>query len=488
MRQSIVIPPRETGSDSPEANRFGSAKSNKAHGAAGGAAASDKMDLEGFFGSTLHCACGRTHVIWPRKVIVADDAVRRMPALCAEVSAGLATASPQRAGRKVAVLMDVRTADVAGKAAAAELAGAGWQVNEIVIPDPPVGSPVCDDVTHDDLATHLGQVDLIVPVGAGVICDLGKWLAFDRSVPFVPFATAASMNGYTSANVAPTIDGLKSLFAAAPPPLVAACPEILAEAPYEMTAAGLGDVLAKSTSSADWYLNHALFGDFYCQAAVDLVADTEPLYLDHPAELAARNPQAMEGLFAALLLSGSAMTMAGSSAPASGGEHLLSHTLDMMSTLDGQPHDLHGRQVGLGTVLCCELYRRVLAVESPDFHPPEERIDSTFWDRLADPIAALYAQKVPRLRAVRAYLSAGGAWDNLRRKLSAMLRPPEVISNCLSAAGAAWRAEHVGCDRQRLQNAFLHAHQARARFTVLDLARLLGLMPQAAREILDRWA
>ncbi len=436
------------------------------------------MDLEGFFGSTLHCACGRTHVIWPRKVVAADDTVKRMPAFCAEVSAG----------RRVAVLMDIRTAAVAGSAVAAELADASWQVSETVIPDPPCSSPVCDEATHEALAARLGAVDLVVPVGSGVLCDLGKWLAFERSVPFVPFATAASMNGYTSANVAPTIGGVKSLFAAAPPPLVVACPAVLAEAPYEMTAAGLGDVLAKSTSSADWYLNHALFGDFYCQAAVDLIADIEPLYRDCPADLTARRPAAMKALLDALLLTGSAMTMAGSSAPASGGEHLISHTLDVMSSLDGLPHDLHGRQVGLGTVLCSELYRRVLEVESPDFRPPQETIDESFWGRLAGPIAALYTQKVPRLRAVQDRLTGKGAWDNLRQKLSAFLRPPERISACLSAAGAAWRAEHIGCDRRRLLEALLHAHQARARFTVLDLSRLLGLMPQAAAQIVDRWA
>jgi len=47
----------------------------------------------------------------------------------------------------------------------------------------------------------------------------------------------------------------------------------------------------------------------------------------------------MEALFHGLLLTGIAMTMAETSSPASGGEHLVSHTLDMMSSLDGVPHD-----------------------------------------------------------------------------------------------------------------------------------------------------
>lgn len=435
------------------------------------------MDVHAFFGSTFDCPCGRRHDILPRKVLVADDAIQRLPALCAELTPG----------RRAAVLMDVRTRAAAGQAAADALAPA-WQVQQLLIPDPPSGTPVCDDLTRDALAAHLGPVDLIVPVGSGVICDLGKWLAFERCIPFLPVATAASMNGYTSGNVAATIDGVKSLFVCAPPPAVAACPRVLAAAPYELTTAGLGDVLAKSTSSADWLLNHVLFDDFYCQAAVDLIADIEPLYADHPADIAARRPAAMRALLDALLLTGSAMTMAGSSAPASGGEHLLSHTLDMMSTLDGRPHDLHGRQVGLGTVLCSEVYRRLLAVESPRFGPPCETIDARFWGRLADPIATLYAQKVPRLHQVAACLSTGSAWDDLRRRLAPVVRSPEKVSACLRTAGAAWRAEHIGCDRPRVLAAFTHAHQARARFTVLDLAHLLGLLPATAADAIGRWA
>jgi hypothetical protein len=62
------------------------------------------------------------------------------------------------------------------------------------------------------------------------------------------------------------------------------------------------------------------------------------------------------------------------------------------------------------------------------------------------------------------------------------------VSDCLRAAGAAWRAQDIRCDRRRLLIAFSHAHQARARFTVLDLALLLGLLPDVSGEILDRWA
>jgi len=430
------------------------------------------------FGQTVHCQCGKTHRIQPDRIVIGQGYLDRLPEIC----------STATTGRRVAVLMDLRTRLVAGAAAAAALSEGGWDVLELIVEDPPGGWPVCDDLTKEALAGRLGEPDLIVTVGSGVLTDLGKWLAFERALPFVAVATAASMNGYASANVAPTLGGIKTLLRARPAVAVLAGTDILSRAPYEMTAAGLGDLLAKSVSSADWYLNHRLFGDDYCARSVGLIGEIEPLYLTHPRQVAALKPQMIEAMFLALLLTGAAMTMAETSAPASGAEHLVSHSLDMMASLDGRGHDLHGRQVGVGTVLAAELYRRVLAVESPQFIEPPGQVDGAFWGRLAPAVAEQYARKLPRLRAVEALLARGQRWDELRRELSGMVRSPQRIHDCLLGAGAACRAADIGIDRDRLRRAFQHAVEIRSRFTVLDLAWLMGLMPDAAGQIVEQWA
>ncbi len=385
--------------------------------------------------------------------------------------------------------MDVRTREAAGAEAAATLADAGWDVAEVLLEDPPEGQwPVCDEETKGSLAARIGRLAVIVTVGSGVITDLGKWLALDAGVGFVSFATAASMNGYTSANVAPTVRGVKTLIRARPAEAVLAAPGVLAGAPYEMTAAGLGDALAKSVSSADWYLNHLLFGDYYCESSVALTAEVEPLYAEHPGELAARDDRAISALFQALLLTGVAMTLAETSAPASGGEHLISHSLDMMATLDGCSHDLHGRQVGVASVLSAELWRRVLEVESPQPVDPPAAVDGTFWGPLADVVAGHYAEKAARLIQAKEQIARGDTWDRLRRELSPVPSPPGQLRDCLAAAAAACRAGDIGCDRPRLVRAFLHAHEIRSRFTVLDLGYMLGVLPGAAAEIVEAWA
>ena len=437
------------------------------------------MNPDELYGQTFECECGRTHEIRPREVVYAADAMRRLPGVCRRATDG----------RRVAVLFDVRTGEVAGEAAVEALRQGGWAVQALLVPDGPAGRwPACDDVTRDRLVERLDEVDLFVPVGSGVVTDLAKWLADPASLPYVPFATAASMNAYASSNIAPAVEGVKRVVYSQAPAAVVSSPQILAEAPYEMTVAGLGDVLAKSVSSPDWYLNHLLFGDYYCGRSVGLVADLEPLYLDRPEDIRARRGEAIEALFQALLLTGVAMTMAQTSSPASGAEHLISHSLDMLASAQGTGHDLHGRQVGLGTILTCELYRRVLAVESPTFVDTPAEVDRAFWGPLADVVAEEYEQKLPRLALAREKLETGGAWDELRSKLAGMVRPPERVRDCLARAGGATTAEHVETDRGRLLDIFRRCNQIRSRFTVLDLAMLIGVMPAAAAGIVDDWA
>jgi glycerol-1-phosphate dehydrogenase [NAD(P)+] len=179
--------------------------------------------------------------------------------------------------------------------------------------------------------------------------------------------------------------------------------------------------------------------------------------------------------------------MTETSFPSSGGEHLVSHSLDMMSSMDSSDHDLHGRQVGVGVILTCELYRRVLAVESPALSEPVEQIDRAFWGPLTDVVDEEYQQKVPRLHEARRLLAQPGAWDGLRQDLAPLTRAPELVRDCLRSAGAAWRAEDIGCSRERLEQAFRHARQMRSRFTVLDLAHLAGVLPGAYGEIVEQW-
>ncbi|MHC4681542.1 MAG: iron-containing alcohol dehydrogenase [Planctomycetota bacterium] len=435
------------------------------------------MNPKELLDTTFDCECGRSHNVPIRKLIYAEDALERLP----EVLGSLVD------GRCVVVIGDRRTWDIAGRHAQEFLKQSHWSVRYIVVPDTDRGSPVCDETTHDWLNVRLPPADIALAVGCGVINDLTKWSAFDRDMPYVVMATAATMNGFTAANVAPAIKGVKTLIRARPPLAVLAVPSVIVGAPFELTAAGLGDVIAKPISAADWLLNHVFYGEHFCRYCSEIINGLEPYYLDRPGDVKNRKPAAIDALFKALLYSGIAMTIMGSSAPASGGEHLLSHTLDMVSSVDGVPHDLHGRQVGLGTLFASALYDRILRIESPDCSPVLADIDGTFWGPLAPSVRQQYEPKKSMLETMPEKLTDGQTWPTFLTACRCQVRSPEQIKNCLQAAGAAHTFADIGCSRERLLAAVLHMHEIRTRPTIIDLAWILGILPGAADQIIDCW-
>ena len=182
------------------------------------------------------------------------------------------------------------------------------------------------------------------------------------------------------------------------------------------------------------------------------------------------------------------MTMAGTSAPASGGEHMISHVLDMTAAIQGIPHDYHGRQVGLGTIFACALYERVLALDAPRFQFRTEPTDAAYWQSLTTVVEEEHVLKRRKAeRAVKRLCAEPGLWDNLRAELKPMTRPAAAIKQCLRAAGAAHRLEDIGCTRDRFLAATHHAHQMRERYTIIDLARAVGVLPGAAGDIVDEY-
>jgi glycerol-1-phosphate dehydrogenase [NAD(P)+] len=435
------------------------------------------MNPEKLLDTTFDCECGRSHKVPIRSIIYAEDALVRLP----EVLGSL------ESGRRIVLVADKRTWAIAGEHAKEALEQKGWSVHNIIVPDTHKGGPVCDEATGAWLNDRMPKVDIALAVGSGVVNDLTKWSAFDKDIPYAVFATAATMNGYTAANVAPTIDGVKTLIRARAPLAVFAIPSIIVEAPFELTAAGLGDTIAKPVSTADWKFNNLFCGESFCRYCSEIINSLEPYYLDRPADISNRSPAAIEALFNALLYSGIAMTVIGTSAPASGGEHLLSHTLDMMSSIDGVVHDLHGRQVGLGTIFASAIYERILKIDKPVCHPYPGDIDSTFWGPLAGNVRREYEQKLPMLKTICEKLADGKTWGAFLAAVRQQVHPPAQIKNCLKTAGAAHTFAGIGCSRERLLAAALHMHQIRKRPTIIDLAWILGILPGAAEEIIDCW-
>lgn len=439
-------------------------------------------DRSELLGAEFACSCGKIHRVPTRRCIYGPAALDRLVRTVREFSTG----------NHIVVVDDVRTRAVAGEQVFKLLQDAGLKVDHYLVADQGDESPRADDCTKDRLLRELPEADLYVAVGSGVINDLVKWVGFLKSKPYIIVPTAASMNGYASANVAATVAGLKVLFHASPCQAVVADSGVVANAPGELTSAGLGDVLAKSVSSADWKLNQLLFGDYYCQYCVDLLRDLEPVYLDNPDGVRLREAGAMEALFSALFYSSLAMTMTGTSSPASGGEHLISHTLDMTADRDGRRHDLHGRQVGVASILMAALYQRVMAIDNPVLQPFPSAVDEKFWGALTPVVAKEHLAKQPRIEVAVKALSDPGQWATIRAAIRPGLIDAERLKKCLASAGGAHRFSDIRDNgqpltRERFLQVVRSAHQMRSRFTILDVAVLVGIIPNELDSLLENW-
>jgi len=433
--------------------------------------------LDKYPAGTVQCRCGKQHTNPTRLIAYDEEAIAQLPTSLSEFTSG----------RRMALVADRRTFAVAGHGAEHTLGTGGWSVHTVIVPDDCHGSPVCDDLTYEWLREQIPDVDMLLAVGGGVINDLTKWVAFDRRRPYAVLATCASMNGYTAANIAATLKGVKSIVYAQAPVAVLAVPSVIQNAPFELTASGLGDVVAKPITTADWIMNHVLFGEYFCPEIAEMITTIEPSYFNHPEDVRDRKLPAIQALYEALIYSGVAMTVVGTSAPASGGEHMLSHTLDMMASVDGVPHDLHGRQVGLGTVFAAALYERLFEIDHPKPAVIPRGIDRGFWGPIADSIAGQYEQKQPHLKIMREKMADPAAFKSLMDAVRGRVRSPGALKDCLRQAGAAHAIGDIKCSRKRMLAAVLHMHEIRKRCTVVDLAWTMGVLPGAAEELVDQW-
>ncbi len=98
----------------------------------------------------------------------------------------------------------------------------------------------------------------MIAVGSGTINDVCKYGSAQDKKPYAVFATAPSMNGYTSVNAAITVHGHKMSLAAQAPVGAFFDLGVLAAAPARMIRSGLGDSLCRTTAQADWLLSHLL--------------------------------------------------------------------------------------------------------------------------------------------------------------------------------------------------------------------------------------
>ena len=187
----------------------------------------------------------------------------------------------------------------------------------------------------------------LVALGGGKVIDVAKMAAEEVGRGFVSVPTAASHDGIVSGRSSIPEGQTRHSVAADPPLAVVADTEIMAQAPWNLTTAGCADIISNYTAVKDWRLAHRLKGAHYSEYAGALSEMTAEMLVGNADSIKEGLVESSWLVSKALVSSGVAMSIAGSSRPASGAEHLFSHQLDRIAPDPA----LHGHQVGVGSIM-----------------------------------------------------------------------------------------------------------------------------------------
>jgi glycerol-1-phosphate dehydrogenase [NAD(P)+] len=191
----------------------------------------------------------------------------------------------------------------------------------------------------------------LVGVGGGKPIDIAKMAAEDVGRGFVSVPTAASHDGIVSGRGSVPEGDTRHSVAAEPPLAVVADTEVIADAPWQLTTAGCADIISNYTAVADWQLASRLRAVEYSEYAGALSEMTAEMLVDNADSIKPGLEESAWIVVKALVSSGVAMSIAGSSRPASGAEHLISHQLDRIAP----GRALHGHQVGVAAIMTAYL-------------------------------------------------------------------------------------------------------------------------------------
>ena len=422
------------------------------------------------------CPCGRNHTVAVDEVVIGSGVVNRLPEFV------------RKYGRKAFVVADVNTYAAAGEKVCEILKAAGISYGSFVFKDKalePDEKAVGAAFMHYDPAC-----DVIVGVGSGVINDICKIVSNISGKPYIIVGTAPSMDGYASATSSMSRDGVKISLNSRCADVIIGDTNILKTAPLHMLKSGLGDMLAKFVSIAEWRIAHLITGEYYCEEVAQLIRSAVKKCVSNAEGLLKREDAAIEAVFEGLVIGGVAMAYAGVSRPASGVEHYFSHVWDMRGLEFGTQVDLHGIQCAMATMKAVELYEKVMAI-TPDWekaHAYVESFDLEAWNGVlrqflgssADTMIELEKKEgkyrkdthAARFRLIEAN------WDAILDILKEELPDAEELCKLMDAVGISRDLTTIGVSSEDAKITFRATKDIRDKYVLSRLAWDLGILDE----------
>lgn len=433
------------------------------------------------------CDCGKHHSVRLKRVVIDQGALFKVSSVLRE----LGVSRPM-------VVADQNTYRVAGRQVHELLRSAGLECALYVFPQAHVEP---DEFSVGQVIMNFAPgTDCMVAVGSGTINDVCKMVSRATGTKQVVVATAPSMDGYASNSSSMISAGVKTTIYSVCPDAIVADIDVLRQAPLKMLQAGLGDMLAKYISVCEWRMSHIITGEYYCEEVAGMMRRCVKRIVEAAPHLTQRSPQAVMQVIEGLIISGVAMSFAEVSRPASGLEHYFSHIWEMHSLMGRCPGELHGIQVGVGTVLTLKLFSW-LRQETPD----RERalkyaaaFDMAAWEREMrdsfgptaeavieierrvgkhDPVK--HAQRLERIIA---------NWDELTRVMDEELPDLNSIVNLMKALQEPTLPRTLGLSDGEVISALKCSQEIRDKYILSRLLWDLGLLDEYAERLRDSLA
>ena len=233
----------------------------------------------------------------PRDIVIGHGVLSSIPAVSADL----------RLGRSALVITGTHTRDLAGEQVMGFLSEQ-YDVRSFVT------GTISMQVIRD--AEQVAQgADFIVGVGGGRVIDTAKIVSYNLDRQFISVPTAASHDGIASARASVPMEEGSASLEAHPPIAIIADTEVIARAPHRLLAAGCADIMSNYTACLDWELAHRMKGEPVSEYAIALSRMTAELLMKNAKTIKPCQEESAWFVIKALVSSGVAMSIAGSSRP-----------------------------------------------------------------------------------------------------------------------------------------------------------------------------
>ncbi len=312
----------------------------------------------------------------------------------------------------------------------------------------------------------------ILSVGTGSVNDPCRLAAARQNKLLCIFGTAPSMDGFASYGAPLVADGFKSSYDAKSPEIIIGDTKILAAAPAELKSAGFGDMIAKYVGLVDWQISHLLTGEVYCEKVAKLTRDAVDELMEMADNVTADDEYTAGKIFEALLKTGIGMSFMQNSRPASGSEHIISHTIECIELQEGKLPNLHGDDVGVCSLEMLRYYQSL--AEKETITACRESVD---WKAVYDFFGVL-ADDIKKVNFPENIVDDVDPADlqNKWQQIRSIIRSVPSYEECFAAmktAGCKLTPEDIGKDPVFFEECVKFSPYMRKRLTLLRLKDMI---------------